>query len=169
MGNFQGTYVHPRNSWDLRACTQKPDESLRDFIRRFSKHCTELPSVAQFEIVHTFLEGTTCRDLVCELGRSPPVDSNELFDIAISFTSGEEAVGPSSTEKKASAWMTRPRRAANPKSPNRNTSGARRARSRAARHTHRDATTMGTRPSQLTRPERALERLLEAPVCLTTC
>jgi hypothetical protein len=28
-----------------------------------------------------------------ELRRSPPVDSNELFDIATSFTSGEEAVG----------------------------------------------------------------------------
>jgi hypothetical protein len=49
--------------------------------------------VAQSEIVHTFLEGTTCRDLVRELGRSPPVDSNELFNIATSFASGEEAVG----------------------------------------------------------------------------
>jgi hypothetical protein len=49
--------------------------------------------VAQSEIVHAFLEGTTCRDLVRELGRSPPVDSNELFDIATSFSSGEEAVG----------------------------------------------------------------------------
>jgi hypothetical protein len=29
---------------------------------------------------------------VRELGRSPPVDSNELFDIATSFASGEEAV-----------------------------------------------------------------------------
>jgi hypothetical protein len=29
----------------------------------------------------------------CKLGCSPPVDSNELFDIATSFTSGEEAVG----------------------------------------------------------------------------
>jgi hypothetical protein len=91
--NFQGTYVRPRNSWDLRACTQKPGESLRDFIRRFSKRCTELPSVAQSEIVHTFLEGTTCRDLMRELERNPPVDSNELFDIATSFASGEEAVG----------------------------------------------------------------------------
>jgi hypothetical protein len=91
--NFQGTYVRPGNSWDLRSCTQKPGESLRDFIRRFSKHCTELPSVAQSEIVHTFLEGTTGRDLVRELGRSPPVDSNKLFDIATSFASGEEAVG----------------------------------------------------------------------------
>jgi hypothetical protein len=49
--------------------------------------------VVQSEIVHTFLEGTTCRDLVRELGRSLPVDSNELFDIATSFASGEEAVG----------------------------------------------------------------------------
>jgi hypothetical protein len=93
MGNFQGTYVHPGNSWDLRACTQKLGESLRDFIRRFSKRCTELPSVAQSEIVHAFLEDTTCRDLVRELGRSPPVESNELLEIATSFASGEEEVG----------------------------------------------------------------------------
>jgi hypothetical protein len=49
--------------------------------------------VAQSEIVHAFLEGTTYRDLVRELGRSPPDDSDELFDIATSFASGEEAVG----------------------------------------------------------------------------
>jgi hypothetical protein len=93
VGNFQGTYVCPGNSWDLRTCTQKPGESLRDFIRSFSKRCTELPSVAQSEIMHAFLEGTTCWDLMRELGRSPLVDSNELFDIATSFASGEEAVG----------------------------------------------------------------------------
>jgi hypothetical protein len=93
VGNFQGTYVRPGNSWDLCACTHKPGESLRDFIQCFSKRCTELPSVSQSEIVHAFLEGTTCRDLVRELGRSLPVDSNELFNIATTFASGEEAVG----------------------------------------------------------------------------
>jgi hypothetical protein len=46
VGNFHGTYVRPGNSWYMRSCTQKPGESLRDFIRRFSKRCTELPSVA---------------------------------------------------------------------------------------------------------------------------
>jgi hypothetical protein len=56
--------------------------------------------VAQSEIVHAFLEGTTCRDLVRELGRSPPVDSNELLDIATSFASGEEVVGAIFEEKK---------------------------------------------------------------------
>jgi hypothetical protein len=49
--------------------------------------------MTQSKIVHAFLEGTTCRDLVRELGCSPPVDSNELFDIVTSFASGDEAVG----------------------------------------------------------------------------
>jgi hypothetical protein len=117
VGNFQGTYVRPGNYWDLRACTQKPDESLRDFIRRFSKRCTELPSVAQSEIVHAFLEGTTCRDLVRKLGRSLPVDSNELFDIATSFASGEEAVGAIFDEKKGKHVDDAPAEGSNSKDP----------------------------------------------------
>ena len=50
VGNFQGTYVRPGNSWDLKSCRQKPDESLRDFIRRFSKQYIELPSVGDSEL-----------------------------------------------------------------------------------------------------------------------
>jgi hypothetical protein len=38
---------------------------------------------------------------VRELRRSPPVNSNELFDIATSFASGEEAVGAIFDRKKA--------------------------------------------------------------------
>jgi hypothetical protein len=56
--------------------------------------------VAQSVIVHAFLEGATCRDLARELRRSPPVDSNELFDITTSFASGEEAVGAIFDSKK---------------------------------------------------------------------
>ena len=37
VGNFQGKYVRPGNSWDLRGCQQRPNESLRDYIRCFSK------------------------------------------------------------------------------------------------------------------------------------
>ena len=36
VGNFQGTYVRPGNSWDLKGCRQKPRESLRDYVQRFS-------------------------------------------------------------------------------------------------------------------------------------
>jgi hypothetical protein len=45
VGNFQGSYVRPRNSWDLRSCRQQPGESLREYIRRFSKQRTELPNI----------------------------------------------------------------------------------------------------------------------------
>jgi hypothetical protein len=169
VGNFQGMYVRPGNSSDLRACTQKPGELLRDFIRRFSKRCTELPSVAQSEIVHAFLEGMTYRDLVREHGRSPPVDSNELFDIATSFASGEEAMRVIFDGKKGKHVDDAPAEGSGCKSLSRSTSGARKARNRVVRRTRRGATTTGTRPSLSTQLEGALERPLEDPSCLTTC
>jgi hypothetical protein len=43
-GNFPGMYVRPRNSWDLRSCRQQTGESLRDNIRRFSKHAPSCPT-----------------------------------------------------------------------------------------------------------------------------
>jgi hypothetical protein len=169
VGNFQGTYVRPGNSWDLRACTQKTGESLQDFIWRFSKRCTELLSVAQSEIVHAFLEGTTCRDLVRKLGRSPPADSNELFDIATSFASGEEAVGAIFDGKKGKRVDEHPQRAASPRSPTRRTSEARRGRCRAARRASRGATTRATKLLLLTQLDGALGRPLEALRFSTIC
>jgi hypothetical protein len=59
-GNFQGTYVRPRNSWDLRSCRQHPGESLREYIRRFSKQRTELPNITDSNVIGAFLAGTTC-------------------------------------------------------------------------------------------------------------
>jgi hypothetical protein len=138
VGNFQGTYVHLGNSWDLRACTQKPGESLRDFIQCFSKRCTELPSVAQSEIVHAFLEGTTYWDLVHELGRSPPVDSNELFDITTSFASGEEAVGAIFDTKKRKRVDDAPAEGSKSKEPQQ-----KHKRSKKGKKPHREAHAQG--------------------------
>jgi hypothetical protein len=91
-GNFQGTYVHPGNSWDLRSCRQQPGESLREYIRRFSKQCTEMPNITDSDVIGAFLAGTTCRDLVSKLGRKTPTKASELMDIATKFASGQEAV-----------------------------------------------------------------------------
>ena len=85
--------MHPGNSWDLKSYRQRLDESLRDFIRCFSKQCTELPSVDDSEIVQTFLSSTSYRDLVRELGQNVLTTAVALLDIATSFASGEEAVG----------------------------------------------------------------------------
>jgi hypothetical protein len=90
--NFQGTYVRPGNSWDLRSCRQQPGESLRDYIRRFAKQRTELPNITDSDVIGAFLAGTTCRDLVSKLGRKTPTRASELMDIATKFASGQEAV-----------------------------------------------------------------------------
>jgi hypothetical protein len=125
--------------------------------------------VAQSKIVHAFLEGTTCRDLVCELGRSPPADSNELFDIATSFASGEEAVGAIFEGKKGKRVDDAPAEGSKSKSPTRRTSGARRERSRAARRASRGATAATTKLLLLTQLDGALDRPLEALGFSTTC
>jgi hypothetical protein len=91
-GNFQGTYVRPGNSWDLRSCRQQPGESLRDYIRRFSKQRAELANITDSDVIGAFLAGTTCRDLVSKLGHKTPTRASELMDIAIKFASGQEAV-----------------------------------------------------------------------------
>jgi hypothetical protein len=72
-GNFQGTYVRPGNSWDLRCCRQQPGESLRDYIWRFSKQRTELPNITDSDVIGAFLAGTTCRNLVSKLGRKTSI------------------------------------------------------------------------------------------------
>jgi hypothetical protein len=73
--------------------------------------------MAQFEIVHAFLEGTTCWDHVRELGRSPPADLNELFDIATSFPSGEEAMGAIFNGKKGKRMDDAPAEGSKSKEP----------------------------------------------------
>jgi hypothetical protein len=92
VGNSQGTYVRPENSWDLRSCRQQPGESLRDYIRRFSKQHTELPNVTDSDVIGAFFASTTCRDLVSKLGRKTPTRASELMNIATKFASGQEAV-----------------------------------------------------------------------------
>jgi hypothetical protein len=84
--------VCPGNSWDLRSCSQQPGESLREYIRRFSKQCTELPNIIDSDVIGAFLAGTTCRDLVSKLGRKIPTKASKLMDIATKFASGQEAV-----------------------------------------------------------------------------
>jgi hypothetical protein len=83
--------VRPRNSWDLWSCRQQPGESLREYIRRFSKQRTELPNITDSDVIGAFLVGT-CRDLVSKLGRKTPTKASELMDIATKFASGQEAI-----------------------------------------------------------------------------
>jgi hypothetical protein len=115
--------------------------------------------VAQSEIVHAFLEGTMCRDLVRELGRSSPADSNELFDIATSFTSGEEAVGAIFDGKKGNRSEDAPAEGSKSREPHRK--DKRGKKGKAPRRASRGATATTPRPLLLTRLDEALDWPLE--------
>ena len=93
IGNFQGTYVRLGNSWDLKNYKQEPGESLRDYIRRFSKQCNSLSGVVDADVIGAFLSETHCKTLVHKLGCQKPRTTHELLEIATSHASSEEPVG----------------------------------------------------------------------------
>jgi hypothetical protein len=119
--------------------------------------------------VHAFLEGTTCRDLVRELGRSPPADSNELFDIATSFASGEEAVGAIFDGKKGKHSGDAPTEGSKSREPHRKDKRGKKGKKPCREDASRGATAMTPRPLLLTRLNEALDRPLEVRGCFTTC
>jgi hypothetical protein len=45
------------------------------------------------DVIGAFIAGTTCRELVHELGRKSPTKASELLDITINFATDEEVVG----------------------------------------------------------------------------
>jgi hypothetical protein len=119
--------------------------------------------------VHAFLEGTICRDLVRELGRSPPADSNELFDIATSFASGEEAVGVIFDGKKGKHSDDAPAEGSKSREPHRKDKRGKKGKKPRRRRASRGATAVMPRPLLLTRLDGALDRPLGVRGCLMTC
>jgi hypothetical protein len=63
-----------------------------EYIRRFSKHCTELPDATNNDAISAFQNGTTCTSLIDQLGRRMPRTTQELLDITSNHADGEEAV-----------------------------------------------------------------------------
>jgi hypothetical protein len=92
VGNFQGTYMRPDKQWELRNYKQQSGESLREYIRWFSKRCIELPDATNNDAISAFQNGTTCTFLIHRLGRRMPRTTHELLDIASNHADGEEAV-----------------------------------------------------------------------------
>jgi hypothetical protein len=92
VGNFQGTYMRPGKQWELHNCKQQPRESLREYIQRFSKRCTELPGATNNDAISAFQNRTTCTSLIHRLGRRMSRTTRELLDIASNHADRDEVV-----------------------------------------------------------------------------
>jgi hypothetical protein len=84
--------MRPGKQWELRNCKQQPGESLHEYIRCFSKRCTELPGATDNDAISAFQNGTTCTSVIHRLGRHIPRTTRELLDIASNHTDNEETV-----------------------------------------------------------------------------
>jgi hypothetical protein len=65
---------------------------LGEYIRRFSKRCTELLGATDNDAISTFQKGTTCTSLIHRFRRRMPRTTRELLDIASNHADDEEAV-----------------------------------------------------------------------------
>jgi hypothetical protein len=80
------------NSWDLQSCRQKQDETLWEYIYRFSKQRTELPNITESDVIGAFLAGTSYHDWVSKMGCKTPTNASKLMNIATKFALGQEVV-----------------------------------------------------------------------------
>jgi hypothetical protein len=67
-------------------------KSLRDYIRRFSRKCNELPKIDDTDVISAFWSGTSCWTLVHDLGRDQTKTTKELLDITTRYVSDKEEV-----------------------------------------------------------------------------
>nr|CAB3476548.1 unnamed protein product [Digitaria exilis] len=78
VSNYQGSFERPGSKYELRACKQKPDESLRDYNRRFFAIKASCVPIPDSEVIDYFQEGMTDRSLFRDFGHNRPRDLEEL-------------------------------------------------------------------------------------------
>jgi hypothetical protein len=55
--------MRPSKQLELHNCKQQLGESLREYVRLFSKRCTELPGTTDNDAISAFQNGITCTSL----------------------------------------------------------------------------------------------------------
>jgi hypothetical protein len=76
---------------EVKACTQKHNESLWNSIQRWSIIKNSTVDVSNERAIDAFTIGLRRADLVEEMGRIKPKTVVELMDIANRFVDGEDA------------------------------------------------------------------------------
>ena len=85
------TCEQPGTKYDLEKLHQSSEESLRDFIRRFSKIRNSIPKITDAEAITTFTEGLRHEQLHGKLYRKRPTTIGKLIQITNGYANTEEA------------------------------------------------------------------------------
>nr|CAE01914.2 OSJNBb0070J16.8 [Oryza sativa Japonica Group]CAE02343.1 OSJNBb0072M01.4 [Oryza sativa Japonica Group] len=92
IANFQGTFERLGTHFDLYNVIQKSGESLRDYIRRFSKQRNKISDITDDVIIAAFTKGIRHEDLVGKFGRKPPKTVKQMFEKANEYAKAEDAI-----------------------------------------------------------------------------
>jgi hypothetical protein len=91
VANFSATYERPCTKNNLHAIVQRPKETLRKFILRFSQVRNKIPRVIDTEIISAFSTGVTDIWMCEELGvRDNLASTVEHFELADKCAKAEE-------------------------------------------------------------------------------
>jgi hypothetical protein len=78
--NFRSTYTRLASIEELKACTQKGDESLRSYIQHRSIIKNSAKDVFEERAINAFVLGLRRLDFIEEMGRNKPRTVSELMD-----------------------------------------------------------------------------------------
>ena len=93
VANFKGTYERGLTYNDLRAVRQKPGETLRRYIQRFSQVRNKIPNIPDSHVISAFKEGVTNHRMLEKLGIHDKLTSVvKLFDLADKCAKAEEGL-----------------------------------------------------------------------------
>ncbi|XP_073367680.1 uncharacterized protein [Aegilops tauschii subsp. strangulata] len=87
---FEGTCKRPVGLAELQHCVQKPGETLRDYIQRWTTLHHTVESVSPHQAVCAFKEGVKYRELVMKFGRTGDMTLTQMMEIATRYANGEE-------------------------------------------------------------------------------
>jgi hypothetical protein len=80
--NFESAYARPGNKTDLHAIQQRPGESLRSFVQRFSQVCNTIPRISNASVVDAFRQGVRDEKMLEKLTTHNVQDVTALFSLA---------------------------------------------------------------------------------------
>lgn len=70
VDHFGGTYTKPGSTWELMSCSHNKGESLRDFVKRFTRKKNDLQNVPGNKVIDVFMRECKAKALCRRAGRS---------------------------------------------------------------------------------------------------
>ena len=79
---FEGTWKRPVGLTELQHCVQKPNETPREFIQRWTTLDHTVENVSEHQAICAFKEGVKYRELVLKFGRTGDMILTQMMEIA---------------------------------------------------------------------------------------